>query len=338
MSGNKEWIKQVIAHRETGAVPYNFMFSPPARSALLAHYGRTGGIEEFLDFPIRMTAPASIKPLYADPEKFGESARDEFGVVWTTSKIDRGSPVGHSLREPTLSGFEFPDPAAEYRFAGIAAFCAKHSEHYRLVWIGDLWERATFMRGMDNILMDWVLNAAFVDELLRRLADHILATMKILFARADFEGVALSDDYGTQRGLLMSPAGWRARIKPLLKEIYGFAKQHGRTVFHHSCGNVEAIIPDFIEIGLDILHPIQPETMDILKLKREFGRDLTFCGGVGTQHLLPFGSPEEVRATVRKLKAEMGRGGGYILEPGITLQADVPLPNMVALIEEARNR
>jgi uroporphyrinogen decarboxylase len=90
-----------------------------------------------------------------------------------------------------------------------------------------------------------------------------------------------------------------------------------------------------IDMGLDILHPIQPEAMDILELKREYGKELTFCGGLGTQELLPRGSPEQVRDEVKRLKREMGKGGGYILEPGITVQADVPLKNIVAMIEEA---
>lgn len=103
-----------------------------------------------------------------------------------------------------------------------------------------------------------------------------------------------------------------------------------------SCGSFWPIIPDMIDIGLDILHPIQPEAMDILKLKREFGADITFCGGIPTQYLLNDGTPEEVRSEVRRLKREMGKGGGYILEPGITLQADIPFENVLALIEEAR--
>ena len=91
-----------------------------------------------------------------------------------------------------------------------------------------------------------------------------------------------------------------------------------------------------IDIGLDILHPIQPEAMDILKLKSEFGRHLTFCGGVGTQDLLPYGTAQEVQKEVRRLKRHMGAGGGYILEPGITIQADVPLENVLAMIDESR--
>jgi uroporphyrinogen decarboxylase len=226
-----------------------------------------------------------------------------------------------------------------YRFDGLAEWCGKNRARYTLVWVGDLWERATFMRGMQDLLLDLALHPAFVEALLDRLANHILETMKILFERPDlsgFDGIAVSDDYGTQKAMLMSPEHWRRFVRPRLARIYALAKKHHRTVFHHTCGNVTPIIGDFIEMGLDILHPIQPEAMDILKLKREFGKDLTFCGGVRTQDLLPFGSPEEVRDEVRRLKREMGKGGGYILEPGITLQADVPLENLVALIDEAR--
>jgi uroporphyrinogen decarboxylase len=291
-----------------------------------------------LDFPIRMTGPKSVKPLYAPPEEFGPTLKDEFGVVWTTSPIDRGSPVGPCLTKPDLSHYKFPDPAAPYRFEHIGEWCASNREHYTIIWVGDLWERAIFMRGMEDLLLDLVTAPRFVAELLRRLADHILATMKILFDRFQFDGIAVSDDYGTQKSLLMSPSDWRRFIKPLLIEIYGLAKRHGRTVFHHTCGNVCPIIADLIDIGLDILHPIQPEAMDILQLKREFDRHLTFCGGVRTQDLLPRGTPSEISAEVRRLKRDMAAGGGYILEPGITLQADVPLENMVAMIEEARNQ
>jgi len=117
------------------------------------------------------------------------------------------------------------------------------------------------MRGMEPLLYDLSLNPMFVEQLLRGLADHILRTMAILFERFKFDGVAVSDDYGTQHGLLMSPNHWRHFIKPLLGEIYSLARHNGRTVFHHSCGNVVQIAGDLIDMGLDILHPIQPEAM-----------------------------------------------------------------------------
>lgn len=334
MATSKQWITAALAHEETERVPYNFSFSPPVRARLQEHYS-IEDLEEFLCFPIRMNAPTSRKPLYASPAEFGERAVDEFGVTWSTSLIDRGSPIIPALRAPDLSSYIFPDPAAAYRFAGLADWCTCNRAHYLIIWVGDLWERATFMRGMEELLLDIALHRAFVDELLERLTENILRTMEILFALADFDGIAVSDDYGTQKSLLLSPDDWRALVKPHLTRIYAAAKRYRRTVFHHSCGHITPIIGDLIDIGLDILHPIQPETMNIADLKRDFGRHLTFCGGLGTQDLLPYGTPADVRAEVRRLKQLLGVGGGYILEPGITLQDDVPVGNLVAVIEEA---
>ena len=335
MRENRNCIKTALAHKRTQAVPYNFMFSPPAQLMLEEYYGHAD-LEQALELPIRMSAPVSIKPLYADPARFGEKIEDEFGVVWSTSHIDRGSPIGPCLAEADLSDYTFPDAAEDYRLEGLGDWCKRNKKNYTIMWMGDLWERATFMRGMEHILMDLALNPKFVEELLRGLADYILQTMQILFDRFTFDGVAISDDYGMQTAMVMSPADWRRLIKPPLAEIYGFAHKHGRTVFHHSCGNIYPIIPDMIDVGLDILHPIQPEAMDIFKLKREFGRRLTFCGGIRTQDLLPRGTVQQVRDEVKKLKSEMGKDGGYILEPGITIQSDVPLDNIIAMIEEAR--
>ena len=335
MHDNQTWIRETLAHREPARVPYNFSFSPAVRARLEAHFG-TRDVERAIGLPLRMTGTRSIKPLYASPEEFGTRVSDEFGVVWSTNPIDRGAPIGPCLREPDLSDYRFPDPAAAYRFAGLADWTAANAPHYTFLWIGDLWERATFMRGMEAILLDLALAPRFVEELLRGLTDYILRTMEILFARFALDGVALSDDYGSQRSMLMSPACWRKFVKPRLAEIYDLAKRHGRSVFHHSCGNITAVIGDLIDLGLDVLHPIQPEAMDVAALKREFGSHVTLCGGVRTQDLLPHGTPQQVCDEVRRLKDLLGKGGGYILEPGITLQADVPTDNLLALIDEAR--
>ncbi|UCD28021.1 MAG: hypothetical protein JSV03_13115, partial [Planctomycetota bacterium] len=269
MANHKRWIELVLSHQEPASTPYNFMFSPPARRRLEVHYG-TANIEDILEMPIRMTGLQSIKPLYSKPAEFGPTVKDEFGVVWSTSEIDRGSPIVPCLPDPDLSNYGFPDPAASYRFQNVGQWCKDNREHYTIIWVGDLWERATFMRGAANILLDLAINQGFVEQLLRNLTDNILETMKILFEGFQFDGIALSDDYGTQRAMLFSPDDWRKLIKPRLTEIYTFAHTHGRTVFHHCCGNIEPIIPELIEIGLDILHPIQPEAMDVFKIKHEF--------------------------------------------------------------------
>lgn len=334
---NKQWIKETIIHTATGCVPWNMMLSPPALEAVQKHYG-VEDIYKFLDFPIRDNGSISIKPLFASPSQYGETIADEFGVVWTTNNIDRGSPIGPSVKESNLSNYKWPGPTEEYRFEGLSDWAAANAEHFTMLWVGDFWERATFMRGMEEMLLDVALHPEFVSELLKGIKNYIVETMRILFERFEFDAVAISDDYGTQNGMIMGPDSWRKLVKSGLKEIYELAKDNGRYVFHHSCGQFYPIIPDLIEIALDILHPIQPEAMDIYKLKREFGKDLTLCGGVNTQQLLPKAAPQEIRDEVKLLKEKMGADGGYILEPGITIQADVPLENILALIDECRKR
>ena len=306
MLNDREWVRKALRHEEQERIPYNFSVTPPGQRKLETYY-QTNDFEETLAFPIRMTGPKTVKPLYADPSRYGPRLADEFGVVWTTSTEDRGVPVGPSLPEPDLSRYAFPDPTAAYRFEDLGAWCERNRDHFTIIWVGDLWERATFMRGMGNICMDVALHPAFVEELLEGLAQYILATMRILFERFQFDGIAVSDDYGTQKSLVISPHDWRRLIKPRLAEIYGLAKQHGRTVFHHSCGHVHPIVGDMIDIGLDILHPIQPEANDIRWLKRQFGRDVTLCGGIRTQDLMPRGTPEAIRAEIRELQEGDGQ-------------------------------
>jgi uroporphyrinogen decarboxylase len=333
MTEAKELIRSAIDHRETARVPYNFMFSPPAERKLREYYG-VDDLISALDMPMFFFG-AKDKPLYADPHVYGETITDPFGVVWSTSRIDRGSPIGPPLTEPDLSGYALPDPDDPKRFAGIEEEVERRRDRFLVAVIGDLWERAGFMRGLGSLCMDVLDNPSFVEELLGRIKEYVLRTLGHLAGYAP-DGVFLSDDYGTQTGLIVAPRDWRRLVKPRLREIYEAAKQRSLVVMHHTCGNVREIIPDLIEIGLDILHPIQPETMDIFWLKKEFGEHLTFCGGIGTQSLLPRGTPSEIRETVNRTLDVMARGGGYILEPGITLQDDVPVENMVAMIEAAR--
>ena len=335
MKSDKEWIRTVLSHREPDAIPYLFDFTPPAREKIEDYYGSP--IEDVLDFPVRMRSCTTIKPLYASPDTYGDLAKDEWGVTWKTSSRDRGVPVGPCLREPDLSAYTFPDYTVSYRFEEFDGWLDHNKEHYTVIWVGRLWERAAFMRGIELLLMDLILNPSFVEELLQGIADYTIGTMDILFDRYDFDGIALSDDYGMQSSMMMSPEAWRRFIKPHVARIYDHAKSHGRTVFHHSDGNILSIIGDLIDSGCDILHPVQPECMDIRMLKREYGNHLTFCGGVRTQDILPYGTPAEVTDMARTLKKELGRNGGYIFSNGITIQADVPLENIVALIDVARN-
>jgi uroporphyrinogen decarboxylase len=143
----------------------------------------------------------------------------------------------------------------------------------------------------------------------------------------------MADDYGMQDRMLISPACWRRVFKPIVKRFMDWGHARGLKTMLHSCGSIRPIIPDLIECGLDILDPIQPlaNGMNPFELKREFGKDLCFHGGVDIQELLPHGKPQEVREAVKRLTEEVGKDGGYILAPAHQVQSDVPAENVLAI-------
>ena len=184
--------------------------------------------------------------------------------------------------------------------------------------------------------MDLVLNKNFIKKLLIELTEYHLDTIKIICERFEFDAIGISDDYGTEKSLSISPSIWREYFKPCLTKIYDCAKRNNKKVVHHSCGNIYPLIGEMIEIGLDILHPIQPEAMDVYKLKKEFGKNITLWGGLGTQNLLPYGKIKEITDEIKKLKKELGKGGGYIFGVGLAVQADVSINRIIALINEVK--
>ena len=324
-----------VNHVATDGLPYAFQFAPPVTAKLCAHYG-TDDLHNALGLHVVGLAPGGPKPLWAGPDEFGPRVTDEFGVVWATSANDRGYPCDHPLEEPRLDGYRFPDPDAPGRLDALPDQVRTCPDGYRLLWTGDFWERAGMMRGLDRLLADTVLNPGFVEALLDRLAEYILTTIDRT-ADLDVDAMALSDDYGMQHAMQMSPDAWRRFIKPHVARMFARIHRAGKQCFLHSCGHIVPIIPDLIDIGLDILHPIQPEAMDVFELKRRFGRDLCLNGGIGTQRLLPHGTPTDVRDGVLACAERLRDGGGYILEPGITVLDDVPMANLLALIETARD-
>jgi uroporphyrinogen decarboxylase len=150
--------------------------------------------------------------------------------------------------------------------------------------------------------------------------------------------LSMGDDVGTQRGMLMSVRMWRQHLKPRLARVIaaGRAVRPDVLVFYHSDGNMAAIIPDLIEIGVDILNPVQPECMDPAALKAQYGDRLSFWGLIGTQTTLPFGTPSDVAADVRLRIETVGKGGGLFLAPTHVIEPEVPWENIVAFVEAVK--
>ena len=238
------------------------------------------------------------------------------------------------LKGPCLDMYAFPPTRVPGLFDDVPMQLERCRDSYTYWSIGFcLYERAWSLRGMEGFLIDMVASPGFAHELL----DRICAVNLDLIAQAckhPIDCVRFGDDWGAQHGLIMGPDLWREFIKPRMARMIDACHSQGKTVFLHSDGDILDIIPDLIEIGLDILNPVQPDVMDIYSVKREFGSKLTFLGGVSVQNLLPNGSADEVRREIRQLIRVVGAGGGFIVSPTHILGPDIPIENVAAMIDE----
>jgi len=171
-----------------------------------------------------------------------------------------------------------------------------------------------------------------VEELLDAICEYNLALIRQA-VRFPIDAVHFPDDWGDQRGVMMGPRLWERFLQPRVQRMFDAAKQGGKFVSIHCCGKVQELFPRLIEMGLDLFNPFQPEVMDPFEMKREFGDRLSFWGGVSTQRLLPFGTPEQVRAEARRLIRQVGRDGGYVISPAHQIPGDARPENVMALIE-----
>jgi len=235
------------------------------------------------------------------------------------------------LEKPDLKNLSLPDPDNEARYAHAAPIIQANGHRYILAKFSySLFERAWSLRGMENLMTDFILNPSFVHDLLDTITDFNLAVLDNL-GSFSIDGVYFGDDYGYQRGLLMSPDTWRVFIKPRLKRMYDKAHSQGRDVFIHSCGNISEILGDLYQIGVNVFNPFQPEAIDIEHTIAEYSKKLAFYGGMSIQKTLPFGSRGDVvKETQHRL--ELGkRFGGYIISPSHDMPPDIPLDNILTM-------
>ena len=202
---------------------------------------------------------------------------------------------------------------------------------------GTIFWPAYKLRGMEELLVDFAMGSPVADVLIERVTT-ITVGMARQLARAGVDIVHTADDLGTQRGMMLSMEQFRRYIKPGLKKVVEAAKSANPQVLvsFHSDGDVMELIPEFIEVGIDILNPLQPECIDVNEAKRRFGRDLSFWGAVGTQTTMPFGTAEEVEQCVRDRIHVLGEGGGFMIAPTHMVEPEVPWENVMAFVEAVR--
>lgn len=324
----REVVKRAIACENVPYVPWSLSFTIEAADLLRQHFG-VCDLDDVLENHF-LDLGSSIGFF----EDIGNNrVRDVFGVVWDRS-IDKdiGNVIGCVLPEPKLDGLEFPDPLDPRHFANIAQQIAKHGDRFRRFCIGfSVFERAWTLRGMENLLQDFLENPEFVAELFARIVDHNIAIVREAL-KYDIDCVHFGDDWGQQRGLIMGPDLWREFLKPELARMYAVVRDAGKLVSIHSCGDVDELFDDLIEIGVNMFNPFQPEVMDVFDLMEQYRGRLAFHGGLSTQQTLPYGAVEDVRSETEKLLRAGGRGG-YLFSPAHAVEADVKLENMLAFID-----
>lgn len=327
----RQVVQEALAFRRPPYVPWSFGFTQEAREKLEIHFG-TRDIDPFVKNHLLELGSSTGFFQSLGNERY----RDVFGVTWNrTIDKDIGNVEGQVLPEATLKGYDFPNPLDERFFASIPERIQLHSDRYRVFCIGfSLFERAWTLRGLESFYIDLVENPEFVHELLDAIADYNIAQVKKAL-EYDIDAVYFGDDWGQQHGLLMGYDLWKEFIFPRLKKMYGVVRAAGKKVFIHSCGDVDELFDDLVSIGLGVFNPFQPEVMDIAPLMARYRGKLAFWGGISTQRTMPYGSPDDVRAEVRKM-IQLGSEGGYILSPAHAVEGDVPLENLLALIEETQ--
>ena len=266
----------------------------------------------------------------------------EWGNVSITGYYDNISQVlNYALAEAEtaedIEAYILPDLLAPYRWAHIKKDTQElHSRQFAVMGAMSqtLFEVAWGVRGFENMLMDFIINPRVPTALLDRLTVMRCEQARI-FAQADVDVLRLGDDVGTERGMMISPLIFREWLKPRFEEIIKAAKEikPDILIFYHSDGDCREIIPDLIDIGIDILNPVQPECMDPAEIKTQYCNKLAFWGTIGTQTTMPFGTPNDVKHEVMERISTVGKGGGLLLAPTHMLQAEVPWENITAFFD-----
>jgi uroporphyrinogen decarboxylase len=352
---SRERVLTALAHRPTDRVP---------RLLYEEAIGYTPSIEQLTGEHCAPRSPrdyfgmditrVTFNPTSLPRSRFADWLGPEAGVALSSGDVDewgvwrRKGGWHHFVHlQPSLRGIQdfgrfkeypWPDLDQPYRWQGVRQQVESlHTQGLAVAgYAGSVFERSWYLRGLEDLLLDMLATPGVARWLFERAA-ALQQFAAEQFARAGVDIVIIGDDVAGQQGMLMKLATWREFLKPHLAATVRAVKRAGaRTaVLYHSDGNVEAIIPDLVEIGVDILNPVQPECMDPAAIKRQFGDRLSFWGTVGVQRTMSLGTPGEVRAEVRARIRDVACGGGLILAPAHVLAPETPWENIVTFFEAA---
>ena len=347
---SKQRVLTAIERQTPDRTPVDFWAEPDVKRRLIEFFGLEDEEELLRRFNVDLRC---IYPPYIGPElkTFDDGSFEDFwGVIRKPVSHATGihyevcySPLAEAKTVRDVEECRWPDPDW-FDYSSLRQGCERYQD-YAIV-LGKMGRESQtifiqtwYSRGLGRIMTDMSddpgLVKAIVSKIMNFRTEHVTCMLEAASGQADI--LQLADDYGTQNGLMMSPDMWCEFFGPSLKCLADLAHQYGLKVFLHSCGSVRELVPDLIDIGIDILNPIQVRArgMDPRELKKTFGRDLCFHGSIDTQHTLPFGSRADVVEEVRDRIEVLGDRGGFILAPTHTIEPDTPLENVVAMYEAA---
>jgi uroporphyrinogen decarboxylase len=306
--------------------------------------------EEYFDFDTRFVLPAPTR----ENTDFGQFFRfesldenihfDEWGIgsVPTLYEIPhfKYHPLEHMSTVEEINNYPWPDLGEEYRYIEVAKKTKEFQARGYAV-CGELYqtifETAWLMRNMEPFMIDLLLNEEIAHAICENIT-QIRIKQARLFAKAGVDIIRLGDDIVSQQGLMMSLETYSTFFKPRIQRIIHAAKEVNPEViiFMHSCGKVEEVIDDFIEAGVEVLNPLQPECNDLIEIYKKYKNRLSFWGSIGLQSVMFNGTPEEVTSKVREANKLFGENGGFLVAPAHILDPSIPWDNIVAFIDAAR--
>lgn len=351
---HRERILVSLDHKIPDRCPMHIGFTPEFRSRLRADLSTRGfhmtgnddayEIERALDEDMLLTFVGWALSYYQE----GDTYTDEWGIRWKSVLYE--TPFGpgrytemieHPLAQnDAIDNYCSPDPARPELYLNAQKVIREYKDEYWIVGgvVCTILEAAWGLRGLQALLMDFVTNPDLAEKILDIPYNYHLAAAKKL-VELGVDMIWIGDDLGTQHNVLMSPKLWQRFLKPKMADFISELKNINSDVVvaYHSDGYIYPIISDLIDIGLDVLNPIQPKCMDPAELKKEFGNNLCFWGSVDMQHTLPFGTPADVKIEVITRLQTIGRDGGLIIGPTHYVQLDTPLENFWAMVDTVTN-
>lgn len=356
---SNERVAKVIVHEPPDRVAIDYYARSEVTLNLKKRFGlkETDSIEEFLGVDLYFTGPEIKKKAdvlcYADPtvEVTPDGIyKDVWGVGFKPNSTSSGfymdlaySPLRNVTSLKEIENYNWPSPDIwDYRNIGSGSNGEIFSRYWVWAHSRGIFEISWFMRGFNEFMMDMIENPERANLIMDNVQKYLMERSRRILEAGNgrIDMIEYNDDVGGQNGMLISPKLWRRFIKPRMASFIKLCKGYGVKVRFHSCGGIRPIIPDLIEIGVDVLTPVQTlaDGMGPEGLKRDFGDSITFNGGIDTQELLVKRDSRSVYAETKRLIEIFGKNGGYILGPSHVFQPDVALDNIIAVYEAVLNK